>query len=104
MSTSAHLQQKWLIAYDIADAKRLQRAHRYLTSQALPLQNSVFLFRGSRNEAENCFNRLKQILNRHEDDLRIYPLPANGKIISLGRTALPEGLLLSGYEENLLQD
>ncbi|WP_368665553.1 hypothetical protein [Neisseria sp. WF04] len=35
---------RWLIAYDIADTARLQRAYRILCNHALPLQNSVFGF------------------------------------------------------------
>ena len=45
-----------LIAYDIASPHRLQKAHRYLIQHAIPLQNSVFLHIGSREQALQCFD------------------------------------------------
>ena len=43
----------YLIAYDIASPKRLQRVHRYLTDNAIPLQNSTFLFTASHTAGPN---------------------------------------------------
>ena len=37
-----------IIAYDISDPRRLQKAHRYLIQHAIPLQNSIFLHIGRR--------------------------------------------------------
>lgn len=96
--------RRWLIAYDIADRRRLQRTHKLLSGRALALQKSVFLFRGGQEQAEQLREELAAQLNPREDDLRLYPLPANGRIIALGRTALPEDIFLTGYEEDILSN
>lgn len=49
---------RWLIAYDIADTARLQRAYRILCNHALPLQNSVFLLVGSAEDYRQCLDEL----------------------------------------------
>ena len=54
----------YLIAYDIAAPKRLQKIHKCLCEEAIPLQNSTFLYRASPGQFKN------------EDDLRAYRLPA----------------------------
>lgn len=87
----------WIIAYDIADRRRLQRAHRYLCQIAIPLQNSVFLFSGSLKTFEHHFAELTAQLNRKEDDLRAYRL--RGKVYCLGKPSLPEGILLTDFPE-----
>lgn len=83
-----------LIAYDIADTRRLQKAHRYLTQHALPLQNSVFLHIGSQEQAQQCFDGLCRMLDVKQDNLRLYPLPNSSSIHTLGKPALPEGIIV----------
>lgn len=83
-----------LIAYDIADTRRLQKAYRYLTQHAIPLQNSVFLHIGSREEAQHCYQELCRILNAKQDNLRVYPLPNNSIIRTIGKPAIPEGIII----------
>lgn len=87
----------WIIAYDIANKKRLQKAHRYLVNIAVPLQNSTFLFSGSLKEFEQHFAALTAKLNAREDDVRAYPV--YGKVYSLGAPCLPEGVFLADFPE-----
>ena len=42
----------YLIVYNIASPKRLQKIHKHLTENAIPLQNSTFLFTASRDRFE----------------------------------------------------
>lgn len=81
----------YLIAYDIASPKRLQRVHRYLTDNAIPLQNSTFLFTASRGRFEYCWAQLARLIDRREDDIRAYPLPADSLRLELG-SKIPEGV------------
>lgn len=74
----------YIIAYDIASPKRLQRVHRYLTDNAIPLQNSTFLFTASRGRFEYCWAQLARLIDRREDDIRAYPLPADSLRLELG--------------------
>ncbi|QMT46191.1 CRISPR-associated endonuclease Cas2 [Neisseria dentiae] len=86
---------RWLIAYDIADTARLQRAYRILCNHALPLQNSVFLLAGSAEDYRQCLDELLPKLHSKQDDLRIYPLPGGGFSRSLGKDGMPEGVYLA---------
>ena len=85
---------KHLIAYDITCPRRLQKAHRYLSQHAIPLQNSIFLHLGSHEQAQQCFTDLSNILHSQQDNLRFYFLPNHTQIHSLGKIALPTGVIL----------
>jgi len=64
----------YLIAYDIAHPRRLQRLHRVLRTEALAVQESVFLVFGTRDEMEQLLDRLEALMDPREDDLRAYPV------------------------------
>ena len=85
----------YIICYDISDPKRLGRIHRALKKQATPVQYSVFLFSGTATQLQHCLAHLEHLMNRHEDDIRAYPLPARGLRLVLGQSTLPEGIVLS---------
>jgi CRISPR-associated protein Cas2 len=85
----------YLIAYDIADPKRLHRVHRYLKSVALDLQYSVFAGMLSERQLLRVLEELQQRIHPREDDVRAYPLPQRCQAVALGRQHLPEGVLLS---------
>jgi len=83
---------EYIVCYDIADPRRLGRIHRYMKKQALPLQYSVFLFRGSHEKLQRCLGDLQQLMDPRHDDIRAYPLPQRGLRLVLGPSALPEGV------------
>ena len=87
-------ERSWIIAYDIADPKRLGRIHRYLKSVALPAQYSVFIAVTSANEIRRIRDRLSALIDPGEDDVRIYLVPKRGTVTVLGRGVLPDGLSL----------
>lgn len=89
---------KWLIAYDITRPKRLQKVHRCLCNHALPLQNSVFLLRGSQADFERCQAQLLPLIDLKEDNLRIYSLSEHTVITHFGPPPLPEGVVWSGMD------
>lgn len=64
----------YLIAYDIAAPKRLQKIHKRLCEEAIPLQNSTFLYRASPGQFEHLWQELA-LMSKNEDDLRAYRLP-----------------------------
>jgi CRISPR-associated protein Cas2 len=83
----------YIICYDIADPKRLQRLHRHLLKQAIPIQYSVFLFVGDERQLNACLEAAAVQIDPQEDDLRAYPLPQRGLKARVGRPVLPEGIL-----------
>ena len=83
-----------LICYDIANPRRLGRVYRYLRDRAVPVQYSVYMAELTRGQLNVIIEGLEARINCHQDDIRIYPLPRTPRIISLGQSCFPEGLLL----------
>jgi CRISPR-associated protein Cas2 len=89
--------RSWLIAYDIANPRRLQRVHRRLREQAVPVQYSVFTTRCSAARIGSIRADIATLIKGREDDVRFYPVPEPAHLFVYGRRALPEGLrLLAG--------
>ncbi|MGH7247179.1 MAG: CRISPR-associated endonuclease Cas2 [Pseudomonadota bacterium] len=82
----------WLIAYDIASPRRLQRVHRKLRDHAVPVQYSVFAARCSPAKLGDIRALLARLIDKREDDVRFYPIPEPAQLFVYGRKALPEGL------------
>lgn len=82
--------QRWLLAHDIADPKRLQRVWRVMRKEGLPLQYSLYLLHGNRQSVQRLLARLTPLINSKHDDIRVYPLDQNTRMWSLG-TQFNEG-------------
>lgn len=89
--------QPHIIAYDIADKKRLQRVHRLVKEHAIPLQHSVYLATMTPKQCKELIRKLELIIKNTEDDIRIYTLPKNPNWTSWGKPIIPEGLLLTDF-------
>lgn len=92
---------KFLIGYDISDEKRLQRIYKRMLKHATPIQYSIFLLDGTGRELQQCLTDVLTIFNKNEDDLRVYPLPANAKQWQLGKLPLPEGIIWTALPTNI---
>lgn len=86
--------RNWLVAYDIADPRRLQRVHAYLKRHAIPVQYSVFVLRDDARALNTVLRGIAERIDENEDDVRAYHLPARCEVTALGRQYLPEGILL----------
>ncbi len=83
----------FLLCYDIADPRRLQRIHSQLKKHAVPIQYSVFLGRFTNKELKSLTSKLAGLIKSSEDDIRIYPLHKHPKVQTLGQYELtPESL------------
>ncbi len=91
-----------LICYDISDPRRLQKLHRYLLKHALPVQYSVFYASLTTNELGLIKDGINLIIEPREDDIRIYHLPDNPAIETLGRDTLPTGLQLLDTQNKVI--
>ncbi|WP_228768202.1 CRISPR-associated endonuclease Cas2 [Limnohabitans sp. DM1] len=87
--------QRWLLAHDIRDKKRLQRVWRFLRQEGVRLQYSVYLLAGTRQQVENIIDRLRELIDEAADDVRIYPLTENTRIWGLGTQFNDDGNTLS---------
>lgn len=77
-------QPSWLLAYDIKDAKRLQRVGRYLAKEGVRLQYSVYWIKGGRPHIDKILAHLATLTNAKHDDVRAYPMGANTRLWGLG--------------------
>jgi len=97
--------QRWVLAHDIRDKKRLQKVWRYLRQEGVRLQYSVYLLAGTRHQIEAIIDRLRELIDERSDDVRIYPLTENTRIWGLG-TQFNEGgnMLCDAFMDKLKQE
>lgn len=86
----------YLLAYDIADPKRLTKVHRTVREYGAPLQYSVFLIPANAAVIDELLALLKDIIKPSLDDIRVYPLPTRLDLVRYGRQWLPEGVQIVG--------
>jgi len=84
----------YLLCYDIADPKRLQRVYRACCKVGVPFQYSVFYITGDEQLIASVIETLNSFIDDSEDDVRVYQISTPDAIISLGETLLPEDILL----------
>lgn len=88
--------RRYLITYDISEAKRLRRTYQWMCAWGLHLQYSVFLCDMSDADRQRCEDGLREIIHHEEDQILFVDLgPSDGRgercITSLGRPhELPE--------------
>jgi CRISPR-associated protein Cas2 len=87
-------QRSWLVAYDVANPRRLGRVHRYLKRHAIPVQYSVFVMRGNEWMLRQVLEGIEERIDPGEDDVRAYHLPNRCEVAMLGSQHLPEGIVL----------
>ena len=77
--------RRWyLIAYDIADKKRLIQVYRKMKQSGLAAQRSVFLTQGTQSDINALLDRIQPVIKTTEDDLRAYPVTNMEDIWSSG--------------------
>jgi CRISPR-associated protein Cas2 len=91
----------FVIGYDIANPRRLQRVHREMCRHATPLEYSIFLLVGSQADKARCLEEMAALIVAKEDDVRCYPLPARGFQGRIGRASLPEGIQWTGLPASI---
>lgn len=91
---AANERRPYLLAYDIADPKRLARVHRLVRGHGTPLQYSVFLIVGTAAQIDALLDQLDDIIEPAADDIRVYPLPQPLRAAHYGRQWLPAGAKL----------
>ncbi len=87
---------KYLLCYDIADPKRLGRVHRRVAAFGERIQLSVYYLEVSAGELNALQKELEDVIDQCEDDIRIYRLPGNPRVESVGKRLHADGVSLSG--------
>ncbi len=83
----------YLLAYDIADPRRLQRVHYRMRREGVAVQQSVFLVQRNRRGMDQLLDMLAGIILPAEDDLRAYPVADPAEIWMRGKGIARDGLL-----------
>jgi len=74
------LRNRYLVAYDIPDQKRLRSVHRKLLGYGEPIQYSVFICDLSQTELITMKSQLLQLINANQDSIVIIDLgPVKGR-------------------------
>ncbi len=89
-----HQQVQYLVCYDISHPKRLQRIHRVLKKAGLPVQYSVFSVVMTKPALEGLLERIEDLMDEREDDVRCYALPAAVDCQTVGRQYFPADVML----------
>lgn len=84
----------WLICYDIGDARRLSRFHRFIKKHAVPVQYSLFCYQGSAAELGRLVRQIECRIDPAVDDVRVYQLPERPQFDGFGRGSLPDGVTI----------
>jgi CRISPR-associated protein Cas2 len=87
------MKSPYLVCYDIVDDRRLQRVFRFMKGRGIHLQYSVFYCILTWPELQELKMRLSGLINNKEDDVRIYPLPADSLVAVIGcGDRVPDGV------------
>ena len=83
----------YLVCYDITLPRRLSRVLKLMKGSGIHLQYSVFYCKLSWPQLQQLKTALSALIEPAEDDIRIYPLPAAGEVVSMGRgDKIPKGV------------
>lgn len=91
----SHERKAWIVAYDIADPRRLKQVHRVIRKLGVAMQYSAFSVQLNDREIDALLVSLGEIIDRRVDDVRAYHVPAHCKVWMLGGTVLPDGVIMS---------
>ncbi|CAM4043350.1 CRISPR-associated endonuclease Cas2 [Psychrobacter arenosus] len=62
----------FVLCYDIADKKRLQRLQRLVSNHLIQLQYSVYYGSLSKTDIDKLISQIQDITHKSQDDIRVY--------------------------------
>ncbi len=69
----------FIIAYDIADAKRLKKIAKLIEKDALRIQYSIYFYHDStQEEVTKLLEKVSKIYDEKKDDIRVYKIKNRG--------------------------
>ena len=87
------MKANYLVCYDITEPRRLSRLYRFMKGIGLHLQYSVFHCTFTWQELTDVKTKIEKIIEKCEDDVRIYPLPSNCNVVIMGQgSRVPGGV------------
>lgn len=89
-----HTTVRWLVAYDISDRRHWAKVYKLLKSEGIPLQYSIFMLHTSPAKMGMLVGQLDKLIDKKTDDVRVYRIPDNAWMVSLGNSMLPDDVWL----------
>ncbi|MBE0426438.1 MAG: CRISPR-associated endonuclease Cas2 [Nitrospirae bacterium] len=87
------MKANYLVCYDISDPRRLTRVFKLMKGNGIHLQYSVFHCSFTWPRLLEVKDKLRLIIDKRKDDVRIYPLPSEEKVIIMGcGDRVPDGV------------
>ncbi|TAN45559.1 MAG: CRISPR-associated endonuclease Cas2 [Nitrospirae bacterium] len=87
------MKANYLVCYDIKNERRLARVYRLVKQYGIHTQYSVFFCRFTWEELLNMKEKIARLIDAKKDDVRIYPLPSELKVIVMGcGDRVPDGV------------
>ena len=83
---------EFLIAYDIADNKRVAKLGRFLSKFGVRIEYSIFYVKAAKDEMTEIAMKISDIIDTEMDDVRIYEIEDYG--IALGNADLLDEMFL----------
>lgn len=97
---------RYIVAYDIADPRRLRRVARLLEKHALRCQKSVFLYEGAKQRLTALLDDIKALINEQEDCVCAWGLAESQPKLGLTRGTsayiYPASVVIAGREKILV--
>ncbi len=88
----------WLVAYDISAPKRWRKVYKLVGRAGYRLQYSLFWLPGGHAVGHDLAAALEGVIDRGEDDVRLYPFGSNAWARLYGRPPWSEGVHDALYE------
>jgi len=87
------MKANYIVCYDIRKPRRLARVYKLMKGKGLHIQYSVFHCSLTWPKLLELKERLRDIIDEKKDDVRIYPLPGEEKLIIMGcGDRIPDGV------------
>lgn len=85
MKNSVNSNKKnYLLCYDIRDEKRLLKLHKYMISQLIPVQKSVFYGLINEHDLARIIEETLELISVSTDDVRVYRVAKFSEALTLG--------------------
>lgn len=96
----------FLVAYDIANDKRLRRIARLMEEHGIRVQKSVFLFEGSDADLEELFTSAAERMDLEDDLIQAWRIasgqPKEGRSLGKPIPIFPDSIVFNGDEASIL--
>ncbi len=87
------MKANYLVCYDISEPRRLARVYKFIKGKGLHIQYSVFHCSLTWPNLIELKDKLRYLIDEKKDDVRIYPLPTEKKVIVMGcGDRIPDGV------------